>query len=91
MSYCCPSQASPGVLEHTSHPSNRGETERPGAVGNLPRSHSESAVEPACLTPTQGRAPWAWCWALTIVWSLQDQVPCGFSPAALRTGHGDAA
>lgn len=59
MSYRCPSQASSGVLEPTPTIVTMGKPRGQGQRINLPRSYSKSAAEPACPTPTHGRAPWA--------------------------------
>lgn len=64
----------------------------PKAADNLPRSHSEVVAErpPPTPSPTAG-LPGSAAWGLTIVWALQDQVPCRLGPAILSTGYGDTA
>lgn len=59
---------------------------------NLPRSHSEFVAErpPPTPSPTAG-LPGSAARGLTVVWALQDQVPCRLGPAILSTGYGDTA
>lgn len=61
-------------------------------MDNSSRSHSEFLTKPPSPTPlfTAGLSG-SGIWDLTIVWSLQDEVPCGLGPAILSTGHSDTA
>ena len=54
---------------------------RPNAVHDPSRSHSEFVAG----------LPGPGAWGLTIIWSLQDQVPRGLCPTVLSTCHSDAA
>lgn len=64
----------------------------PRAADELPRPHAEFAAEPPSPTPSPTAGlPGSAAWGLTIVWALQDQVPCRLGPAILSTGYGDTA
>lgn len=64
---------------------------RPRVVDTC-QNHSEFVAKTPSPTPwpTAG-LPGSGTWRLTIIWSLQDQVPCGPGPTILSTGYGDAA